>query len=345
MSEEIESLKKQQDNEIAKLKKEKYMLEAENQMLKQQIEQREEAYAQEKEVLCDELDKLRQMRDDREESVTRLQEASPFVYEDVKNYKQEIEHLQNALHTQSDEKHNIKAEMSGKLESSESEIQRLKQEIEQIKKQQGENDIEMIVMPDSNGKDEDVKDSEDVPLLHNYKNGWSNDTEHILLGWKLSTTKMMFIYGFILNKYKTRLENFLIWSFICSTLSTFLAGTCALLLGVYIERSAIMWLTFGISMLMLFTDGISATLNGIMTIKKYPEYTTSLSSYKQKLNDFYAIISSQYMLPTRLRSDGDTFIRKENEVRTELVQEAPGIELEDYEAGHSKFEEFSSQCV
>ena len=314
----------------------------------QQIRELTYLYQCEKQKLNEMLEEMRR----RDVEADILRETSAFVYEDIKNQKLEQE-LKNAYHKINklqEELEKASSDYSVEIIGPKYEEDKGKGKEEEERTEYQEPRKLSVYSPFVY---DDIKTCRIVSEIVNERvtknieekiteNGWTKETNDILFDWKINASKIIFIYGFILNKYKKKVENYLIYALLSSTLGTVLSGVVALILGLYQDDSVWGWLVFGLSIAMIVIDGTSLVCNGILVIKKYPEITTSLSSYKQKLNNFYAIISSQYRLPFRLRNDGDTFIKQENESRTELIQEAPDVDMKDYEEGESKFKEFSN---
>ena len=305
----------------------------------------------------DELMKYREIIDNVDAPKERLHTASPFVFEDLKKYQHEVQKLNQALEEQYIVNEELKATVSKlkkrkKPNKNTTDNKYNDEKVEMIYSKPNNGKVEMIYSKHNNEKVDQLDREEQLDQVdqdgsnqHDLTNGWTNETDTMLLNWKLSVSKNIFIYGIIFDKYKTRLENFLIYSLISSGMGTLLAGISTLVLGLSEEDTVLIWIGFGVSILILITDLLGTIFTGIMTIKKYPEFTTKLSGYMQKLNGFYSIVSSQYRMPFRLRSDGDTFIKSENESYVDLLRDAPLIGHEDYEEGDDKFDEFSNKYV
>ena len=66
-------------------------------------------------------------------------------------------------------------------------------------------------------------------------------------------------------------------------------------------------------------EGATFILTGCIKIYNWNEFVNELSTYIQKMDNFYATVSSELMLPDKLRRNANDFITKPFEI-TPLLQ-------------------------
>lgn len=164
-------------------------------------------------------------------------------------------------------------------------------------------------------------------------NEWSEDNISLLTAWDEQTTKNLFVYEYVLEKYRTKLNKWLTLTLICTSISALLAGVSSALSAV----GTYMWVVFGFNIAILVVSGLGSFVNGYINMEKWPDLVTAISGYCVKMNSFLCIIKSQAILPLTLRQKGDDFIVKENNTYTNIIQTPPQISLSDYLEGADKF--------
>lgn len=159
-------------------------------------------------------------------------------------------------------------------------------------------------------------------------NGWNNDTVNTFRSWKQSLAKASFIYQHILEKYTKKLNLFLILSLILSATATIIAGISTTTLTVDSDKYKYISLALNISLLVI---GVLNTIfSGLIKILKLTDQTTLMSSYVDKLDAFYFIVSTQLSLPVVNRKNGSEFLTDHTEKYIALLNESPQVLHSDY---------------
>lgn len=169
-------------------------------------------------------------------------------------------------------------------------------------------------------------------------NNWSKTNTDTVRNWKHSISTASFIYQTVLEKYKGKLDKFLIVALIFSTLNTIVSAVSSALLVV--DDTSYIWIIFGFNVTMFILNGIVTVINGSIKIFKWDELVTSISNFIEKLDGFYATISSQLVLPAKLRGNAVEFIKDENIDYVRLMQQSPDLTPSDYKLAGGKYKEF-----
>jgi hypothetical protein len=164
-------------------------------------------------------------------------------------------------------------------------------------------------------------------------NEWSSDNIALLTAWDEQTTKSLFIYEYILEKYRTKLNKWLIMTLVCTSISALLAGVSSALSAV----GTYMWIVFAFNIAIVMVSVIGSFVNGYISMEGWPDLVTTISGYSEKLNSFLCIIKTEAILPLTLRQKGNDFVVKENSIYTDLMQKSPQIDLSDYLEASDKF--------
>jgi hypothetical protein len=176
----------------------------------------------------------------------------------------------------------------------------------------------------------DPKYSKQIPEIIN---NWSDDNIALLNAWDEQTTKSLFIYEYILEKYRRKLNIWLTLTLICTSISALLAGVSSALSAV----GTYMWVVFAFNVAILLVSIIGSFVNGYINMEGWPDLVTVISNYCEKLNSFLYTVKSIAILPLTLRQKGDDFIVKENSTYTNLIQTPPQISLSDYLEASNQF--------
>jgi hypothetical protein len=169
-------------------------------------------------------------------------------------------------------------------------------------------------------------------------NNWTNKNIKTVRNWKTSISKASFIYEIVLEKYKKRVDNILLWAFILSTIATIISAITSALLTI--DDTSYKWIAFGFNVALFVINGATTVLNGAIKIYKWDELVTSLSNFIEKMDLFYANISSELVLPDTLRQDAVEFIKKEDQAYLTIMQQSPKIYASDTKMANNMYEEF-----
>jgi hypothetical protein len=164
-------------------------------------------------------------------------------------------------------------------------------------------------------------------------NDWSSDNIALLNAWEEQMTKSLFIYEYVLEKYKNKLNKWLTLTLLCTTISALLAGVASALSAV----GTYMWVLFAFNIVTVVVSVIGSFVNGYINMEGWPDLITLISGYCDKLTTFLCTIKATTILPLTLRPKGDDFITKENTIYTSLIQRPPQITLSDYLEGSDQF--------
>lgn len=157
--------------------------------------------------------------------------------------------------------------------------------------------------------------------------------------WRQRGTTLAFIYDFVLDKYRKRIDFFTLLSFILISLTSLLAlGNFGLSDEDFPELS----LAFKAVNAVLAT---SATISaGIVRVRGWTYLVENCQKYLDTVEHFVASIISEQTLPMRIRIDPEQFILQQKDKFQAILNSAPDIShgdyleaLEYYERSKSRF--------
>ena len=199
-------------------------------------------------------------------------------------------------------------------------------------------DIELNVVKDDQKKDEN--DIDDIPDYIDEQgtkiyNNWTDGNVKTVRSWKSSVSKASFIYQSILEKNKKLLNKLLVISLIFSTISTIVSGISSTLLTV--DNQNYKWVAFMFNVVLFILSGAVSILSGAIKIYKLDDLVSLISTYIEKLDSFYATISSELILHPSLRHDAISFIKKEDSSYLNMMLQSPDVYPSDYDEANQKY--------
>ena len=204
-----------------------------------------------------------------------------------------------------------------------------KKNTDSAKKSRESND-NVIFKKDNNGKNDNAK----------ITNNWTPQNTQTLRAWKTSLSKASFIYEYVLEGDRNRLNRILIYSLIISTLSTVISGISTIALTVGDDRPAYKTTALVINALLILLGALTTALTGAIKIYKLDDIVASITSYIVKIDQIYSEIANQLVLPESLREDAVTFIKKQSENYLNLIKQSPDIESSKEHEAVKKYNEF-----
>ena len=194
----------------------------------------------------------------------------------------------------------------------------------------------------SNNKSRESNDEIIVKKDNNIKisNGWTSQNTQTLRAWKTSLAKASFIYEYVLEEDRNRLNKILILSLIISTLSTVISGISTIALTVGDDKPEYKTTALVINSILILLGALTTALTGTIKIYKLDDIVASISSYIVKIDQIYSEVANQLVLPDALREDAITFIKKESENYLNLIKQSPNIESSKEHEAVKKYNEF-----
>ena len=202
-----------------------------------------------------------------------------------------------------------------------------------------------IIMSDDISFDRDVSPTT-VPNTNTtdqkpVSNNWSDANTNVLRTWKLSLAKSSYVYQYVLETTRIRWDRLLVLILMASTLSTVISGISTISLTVSggtsvsvgnqtftmdTESPTYRIVSLVINCVLLGLAAIVTIAGGYIKIYKLDETVSTISAYIVKLDQFYAMVANQLILPDTLREDAVTFIKRENSNYLQLLQQGPDID-------------------
>jgi hypothetical protein len=183
----------------------------------------------------------------------------------------------------------------------------------------------------SNGKKKDLQDSPPKlkgpsGLLSSLNSPVSLDNyETTIEEWKNRGGKIAFIYDYVTDKYKKRIDKAALVAFIFGALLTMLS------LGNFgINEETYPELAIGVKVASTVISVIVTISAGIGKILGWPSLVTNTQKYLDTVENFVALIISEQTLPVKFRINRDQFILDQKNNYQTILQNAPDIPHDDY---------------
>jgi hypothetical protein len=166
-------------------------------------------------------------------------------------------------------------------------------------------------------------------------NGWTEQNTNTVRSWKGSVAKSAYIYQVVVEKYRKR-ENFvLIMVLILSALTTVISAVSSALLAI--DSTKFLWATFGLNVAIFVISACITILNGLTGITQWNKLVTTLSTFIEKLDAFYAIVAGELLLADSIRHNAIDYIRVQSATFLSIMMQSPDIDPTDYELGDAKY--------
>jgi len=169
-------------------------------------------------------------------------------------------------------------------------------------------------------------------------NNWTQQNMDTLKIWKQNVSKASFIYETVLEKYKRKVNRLQIVTLIISALASIISAVSSAL--VAIENEKFVWIIFSFNIILFIFNSTNTVMNGILKITKWDNLITEISAYIERLDSFYVTISSEIILPDKLRKNALDFIKKEDQNYLNIMQQCPNIYPSDYINANTKYKQF-----
>lgn len=165
-----------------------------------------------------------------------------------------------------------------------------------------------------------------------------------VIEWKTRCIKIAFIYDFILNKYKKRVDLFTLLTFFLSSLTTLFA------LGNFglseLDYPDITLSLKTISVILSTSSSISAS---IIKMRGWNEMIENCQKYLDMVENFIALIISEQSLPSEIEPNHQQFIQKHKDKFLTILDSAPNISHDDYLQALDNYKyskcRFRNECI
>ena len=180
----------------------------------------------------------------------------------------------------------------------------------------------------------EVGTDEDGQVIYN---NWTKNNIATMRLWKFNLLKSVFIYNFVLEKYKKKVDNGLTVAMILGYVNFVVNGISAALLAI---NKNYVWISFGLSIGTLVISAIITILNSLLQIRGWSDNVSKYSVFVDKVDNFYSLISNLLILPDKIKTDAISFIKTQNKTYLDITMQSPTIYPSDYEIANSKFTEY-----
>ena len=171
----------------------------------------------------------------------------------------------------------------------------------------------------------DVAIDIDLGVNGQVSNNWTEPNKKTLRDWKASLAKATFIYQYILEGAKKKLNRILVIVMLIGGLSTILSGVSAMVLlndTPEYKRAALV-----VSAITFVLGVLITMLTSAIKIYKIDDTVSSSSTYIEKIDQIQSEISNTLVLPDALKEDAIDFITRENKDYLNLIKQSPDIDL------------------
>lgn len=168
-------------------------------------------------------------------------------------------------------------------------------------------------------------------------NNWTDGNIATVRTWKLNLFKSVFIYSYVLEKYKKILNSTLTIAMILGYVNSIVNGVSTALLAI---GKNYVWVTFGLSIATLTISTIITILNSLLQIRGWSGIVSEYSVFVDKINSFYSLISNLLILPNKIKTDAITFIKDQNKTYLDIMMKSPSLQPSDYTKANNKFVQY-----
>jgi len=170
-----------------------------------------------------------------------------------------------------------------------------------------------------------------------HHNNWSDQNTKTVEYWKSIAEEYMFTHSILLEKYQTKMDKALILALIIGSLSTIAAAISSAILAI---SSNLIWVAFGFNIALFVMNMAVTVINGVVKIYRWDIIVSSISAFIEKVNSFYATITSQLLLPEKLRPDAVDFIQNTNKIYTDITNHTPEVSQSAYDSANKKYKKY-----
>lgn len=177
-------------------------------------------------------------------------------------------------------------------------------------------------------KDTDIKDAKDTDTTKSTDNNWTEANVNTLRAWKASLKEALFIYNYVMEKLKKKLNRIKVSLLFFSIITTLISAIATYALTDSSNQTNVI-ISLVITILTTVIGAITSFLNGFIKIYNLDELVQSYTVYIERMDTIYSDIASELVLPILLREDAFDFIKREHEVYSNLIKNSPEIESSD----------------
>ena len=173
---------------------------------------------------------------------------------------------------------------------------------------------------------------------NNIINNWTLENNITITNWKEILMKTSFIYQYLLDKYKTRLNYIMIVSLLFSTLATLIAAIETTIQGVGKDKHTS--IIFTVSIIGVLINAIVTFINGFIKIYKFDDILTSYTAYNEKVDGLCYVLIDQLGQPLELRDNATIFIAKHSEKYLNIMKDTPSISTSDLNEATAQYNKY-----
>ena len=154
---------------------------------------------------------------------------------------------------------------------------------------------------------------------------WSQKNLETLRGWKTSLDRSKFIYQYILEKTRTKLNRLMLITLLLNSVSTVLSSvsSSSLIFGEASQESNVV---MGLNIAMFFIAAISTGIAGVIKIYKYDTKILNYSHFLDEIENLHGTVSGQLILSNSMKEDANIFIPREHKALQKLLKTSPDID-------------------
>lgn len=184
--------------------------------------------------------------------------------------------------------------------------------------------------------------------IHNdNRNNWTDNNIKTLRAWKASLAKALFIYQYVLEIFEKKNNKIKVIVLIFSVISTIISAISTYALTNKNDPTSII-VALIINIIMILINGTMSFLNGYVQIYNLDKKVKIYTTYIAQLDNLYSNISSELILPYKLRTAAFEYIKNKNEAYQNLLKNNPNIPSSEHNLAikqYNKFIENSSKYL
>ena len=173
-------------------------------------------------------------------------------------------------------------------------------------------------------------------------NNWTKEHTQVLINWKRTLVRLGFMCQYAMDTNKKILNILQLLALLFSSASTLISAVSSTILSVN-DNSGYQMTGMILSVIVCTFGCIISTLNAIIKLFNLSQNVEHYASYIAKIDELYAIINSELLLPPSLRTDANNFIPKENQAFTSLISQCPDMNYIIHKRASSKYKKFINE--
>jgi hypothetical protein len=192
--------------------------------------------------------------------------------------------------------------------------------------------------PEPFNNDNNLNQDPSQPIINN----WTKENTQVLVNWKRTLVRLGFMCQYAMDTNKKILNVLQLLALLFSSASTLISAVSSTILSVN-DNTGYQMTGMILSVIICTFGCIVSTLSAIIKLFNLSQNVENYASYISKIDQLYATINSELILPPPLRVDANSFIQKENQAFTSLISQCPNMNYIIHKRASNKYKKFVNE--